>query len=529
MLFTISILGFNRADCTQRCLQSIEKHSKDVDFEVIFVNNGSTDDTESVFLHSNIENKLYIPLGVNTGFPAGHNLALNFANGDFFLVLNNDIVIEEDGWLDKLAQPLEDPEVALVGLSNTCCSLKENGNGFIGERLEYIEGSCLMGRTEFFREFGLFNESYKMFFFEDSDLSLRVRQAGFKIATVPIKNQHMRASSHRGVDRDFMKKNVEENRKVFLKKWSRYLHTRKFVNSVLIKMFSHGGGDLVCMSPIIDGVRKDHPYAKIELETNWPDLFKNNPALDGVFGRRNQYAHSYDRIIDIELDYSTYSLIADDAAEVAGVTIKNKTPKLFLDPLELQAASNYLQVVRDEESLLIGCNLLIERHKWQGKNWNIEYATELVDKLRRAGFKIVELGKNVKSTGLADMDLVGKTSIRELIAIVANLDAFIGVDSMIFHIAQAFEIPSFILFGATEPVSLVVNFDKTIVIRDDNLPCIGCYQRKGKSNYNKCIMNNESCMLNITPELVYSYVTGETDGISSNIKYLQKRIRGEKC
>lgn len=532
MLFSISILGFNRADCTKKCLQSIEKHTKGVEFEVIFVNNGSSDDSENVFLRSKIENKFYVPLGVNTGFPRGHNLSLNYASGDYFVVLNNDLVIEEDNWLEKLAKPLINNEkVALVGIDGIPNSLRNDGNGFFGEKLEYIDGSCLMGKTDFFLDFGLFNPSYDMFFYEDSDLSLRVRQAGYKIATVKLKHTHTRSSSFSGINNDFKTKILNKNKEVFMKRWSGYLQHRRFNNSILVKMFSHGGGDLICMTPVLEGLRRDHPHAKIELETNWPDLFKHNVSVDEIHGVRRQYTHAYDRIIELNLDYSSYDLIVESAARIAATDLheEEKTPSLYLDPLELQNGSDVIrQIKEDENDVVIGCALQMDRYNWHGRNWSFENTQILIAMLIESGYKVVELGKNVKSTGLASLDLVGKTELRELISIVANLDCFVGVDSMIFHIAQAFELPSYVLFGATEPISRIVNFDKTVSIRNEHLPCLGCYQRKGKSDYNKCILGTEACMQELSPETVYKHILGEIDGMASNINYLQKRARRQR-
>jgi GT2 family glycosyltransferase len=528
MTFSISVLGFNKSDCTKKCLDSIEKNSGDVDYEVIFVNNGSVDDTETIVLHSNIENKIYIPLGENIGFPAGHNLALNYASGEYFICLNNDVIINEKNWLEKLIKPMIDnPNIVLSGFGGAPCSLRKDGSGFIGDKLEYIEGSCIAGKAEFFRDFGLFNPCYDMFFYEDSDLSLRVRQCGYKIATVNISNKHIRSSSLNQLSDSFKRTYMEKNKKAFLDRWKTYLNTRRFDNVILLKMFSHGGGDLVCMTPVLESIRKDHPHSRIELETNWADIFKENPHIDEVYGNRKNYNHGYDRIIDFTLDYSSCDLIVDSAAKIASTKLQDKTPSIYLDQFEFQHGSDIIKSLKeDEEDIVIGCALQMDRYKWQGRNWNFENSKILISALRDSGFKVIEFGKNIKSTGVADLDLVGKTTLRELFSIVANLDIFIGVDSMIFHIAQAFQIPSYVLFGATEPISRVVNFDNTFVIRNNNLNCLGCYQKKAKSDYNKCIMNRESCLQELSPDVVYQHVIGEIDGIASNIKYLQNRIRG---
>lgn len=528
MIASISILCFNKSDVTKKCLDSLSTVIPEEGIETLITNNGSSDDTENVVLLANLPNKVYIPYGENLGFIRGHNEALKIARGTYFIALNNDLIFKDKDWMYKLLKPLEDdPNIKLVGLTKSPSILHANGNGGFGKNLEYIDGACIAGRTEDFINYGLFSEDLKMFYFEDSDISLRYRQMGFSIHTVEIDHVHQRSTTANSISQIKRMEVLEENRVVFQKKWGTYLRNRMFTNNILVKMNSHGGGDIICMTPILEALRREHPRANIELETNWPEIFYNNPYVSSVHVMRKKYNISYDRQINLNLNYASYKSIIDESAIQTGIYVENKIPQLFLTNEEINLGINTVNELKTEtgSQTVVACALQMERSKWQGRNWPQEHAAGLIRLLQDNGIVVIELGKGFESTGEAALDLVDGTNIRELFSIISAVDGFVGIDSMPFHIAQAFKIPSFIIFGATEPISRVVDFTHTYIIRNEGLPCLHCYQKKGISTYNHCLLGREACMEDILPETILSYVIEETDPSASNIRYLQNMVR----
>ncbi|MCS7245701.1 MAG: glycosyltransferase family 9 protein [candidate division WOR-3 bacterium] len=126
---------------------------------------------------------------------------------------------------------------------------------------------------------------------------------------------------------------------------------------------------------------------------------------------------------------------------------------------------------------------------------------KLLDKL---SLKKVYIGTNddlhfLKGTKFNGINLIGKTSIREMLIIVKYAKLFIGNDSGIAHIASAFNIPSIVFFGPTilsfgfEPFS-----DKYKVFEVKYLPCRPCSLHGEKP----CKRKDYACLSWIEPELV---------------------------
>ena len=99
---SIIILTWNALEYTQKCVNSIQNHTR-YPHEIVFVDNASTDGTVEYLRnlvkgHSNyklIENR------ENRGFAAGNNQGVSAASGEYVMLLNNDVLVS-DGWLENL-------------------------------------------------------------------------------------------------------------------------------------------------------------------------------------------------------------------------------------------------------------------------------------------------------------------------------------------------------------------------------------------------------------------------------------------
>jgi len=313
-----------------------------------------------------------------------------------------------------------------------------------------------------------------------------------------------------------------------MKRWRRYLVNRRFSNSILVRCESDGIGDVLCTTPVFEGLKKDHPTANIVVQSSYPEIFENNSCVSKVIDKvKGREPIAWDRVIDIAPNYGLYAPMWKQAAEIAATQVKSKVPVLHMKKYEMEKG---FQLIRDakynfsEEPIVVACSLLMTRSRWQGRNWNYDYACELIDILNDSGFLTVEIGSKIPSTQRAHVDLVNKTTLRELFAVMGNVDVFIGIDSLPMHVAQSFGKPSYILFGATEPVARVTDFTITFPIRNEGLPCLGCYQRKGNPLYNQCEYGYEACMQDLTPDLVAHYILNTEDIKENNIVYLHDYI-----
>jgi glycosyltransferase involved in cell wall biosynthesis/Flp pilus assembly protein TadD len=204
-LASIIILCCNQVDVTRACLESVLEHTRPP-YELLLIDNGSSDDTPTYL--AGLQQRpgparvVVIRNESNRGFAAGCNQGLEQARGRFLVLLNNDTLVTA-GWLDGLvAWAVHDwPTVGLVGPMTSWSSppqmipvdyrTPEELQAFAARRreqfagqgvaVERLTGFCLLLRREVWEKLGGLDETFGVGFFEDDDLCLRARQAGFRL------------------------------------------------------------------------------------------------------------------------------------------------------------------------------------------------------------------------------------------------------------------------------------------------------------------------------------------------------------
>jgi GT2 family glycosyltransferase len=231
-LYSIIVLCYNHLDITKRCLDALFQTDLS-QAELIVVDNHSTDDTWE-YLHSLMHRiDLIYRCEENLGVGGGYNVGFAFVHTPYFLTLNNDMLIYDVDWLEKMHAPFKNLKVAQVGIEETGCWLDNQGVGWYlphsSLKPDYVETCCMMGRTDAVREVGpLFDPIYKMCYCEDSDLSLRLRAKGWEIAHIPMNYEHIGHVTLGAGDNPMAAKYLVPNLVTFKKRWRKYLDTRKF-------------------------------------------------------------------------------------------------------------------------------------------------------------------------------------------------------------------------------------------------------------------------------------------------------------
>jgi len=127
------------------------------------------------------------------------------------------------------------------------------------------------------------------------------------------------------------------------------------------------------------------------------------------------------------------------------------------------------------------------------KMWDIRKFNELIEvlkeKIKNSRIYIIgtrqdleykfNLSKNV-------IDLRGKTTLKEIIYLIKNTNLFIGNDSGIMHIADAFEIPSLIVFGSTSP-DWTGPLSNKVKILKANIHCSPCFKKECRYKTYECL------------------------------------------
>ena len=191
---------------TLACLRALAAHPPAAAFEVIVVDDGSTDETPGLL--PQVQGLRYHQRPENGGFIAACNDGAALARGEFLVLLNNDTV-PQPGWLDALlATFAEHPGAGLVGaqLLYPDGRLQEAGGvvfsdgsawnyGRFGDPadpryayvrdVDYASGAAIAIPRQLFLDLGGFDARYAPAYYEDTDLAFAVRAAGRRVLYQP--------------------------------------------------------------------------------------------------------------------------------------------------------------------------------------------------------------------------------------------------------------------------------------------------------------------------------------------------------
>jgi GT2 family glycosyltransferase len=178
--YSIIIPSFNHLDdCLRPCIESIKKYTDLANTEIIVVANGCTDETKDYVEGLGKPFKL-IWHAEPLGYAKPLNMGIRIAQGEFVIVLNNDIVLlpqNRNDWLRMLEEPF-------VNSHKAAASAPLKIHDSYANR-EILLSFCMMMRASALRRVGIFDESYGFGGGEDVDLCARFLDAGYTLHGVP--------------------------------------------------------------------------------------------------------------------------------------------------------------------------------------------------------------------------------------------------------------------------------------------------------------------------------------------------------
>lgn len=200
---SVIIVNTNQKDYIENCLQSLELLLLNSHFEIIIVDNNSSDGTPE-FVEKNYP-KVRLIKTKNRGFCAANNLGVKNADGEFIVLLNPDTKVSE-GSLEKLVSNLKDkdntvtvPKILLYeGHEINTVGNVNHFTGFsftkgLGEswenynKQEYIKalsGACFCIRKQDYLKLGGLDETFFLYM-DDADFSWNLKCNGYNILYVP--------------------------------------------------------------------------------------------------------------------------------------------------------------------------------------------------------------------------------------------------------------------------------------------------------------------------------------------------------
>jgi len=243
----IILVNWNSYDLTAQCIRSLQQILDPVSITIILVDNNSEDGSGAA-IKSTFPDVHFIQANDNKGFTGGNNLGIAYAIQEKFeytLLLNNDTTVAKDFLLPLLHFMEEHPEAGAVQpliYYHHQPTLIWNGGSYyhewlghpsiqyIGKKLsdtplqnqrpvsvDWITGCAFLVRTSLLTQIGGLSNNLFMYF-EDIDISLRIREKGYQLWLVP-----QSAIWHVG---GMSNKNKEKTREGFVNQVVHYLNIR---------------------------------------------------------------------------------------------------------------------------------------------------------------------------------------------------------------------------------------------------------------------------------------------------------------
>ena len=228
-LISVIIPNKDHTDDLNVCLKSLYEKSSYKNFEVIIVENNSTE--KETFEYYEKVKQQYENLNVVTwtgifNYSAINNFGINYAKGEYILLLNNDVEILNDNCLEEMLMFAQRKDVGAVGakLYYSDDTVQHAGvilglggiaghahkhfdrhdpgyaaRASIAQNLTACTAACLMMRRDVFDEVGGLDESFEVAF-NDVDLCMKIREKGYLIVFTPYAELYHYESKSRGND-----------------------------------------------------------------------------------------------------------------------------------------------------------------------------------------------------------------------------------------------------------------------------------------------------------------------------------------
>lgn len=238
-LVSVLVLAYNNLEkYTKTCVESILEFSKDIDYELVLVDNGSSDGTFEYFQSLSYKRKRLIRITENKGANLGSFIGMHHMNGRYIICVANDIIVTKNWLLNMIICAESDERIGLIAPASDNISNLQRADltfnnfeemqmeaekynisdpGKWEERLRLITVMALF-RKECLDIMGLGDYGF-VHDFGDDDLAFRVRRAGYKAIFCGDVFVHHAGSTVTGVNLNEKSELLQKGRIVFQQKY----------------------------------------------------------------------------------------------------------------------------------------------------------------------------------------------------------------------------------------------------------------------------------------------------------------------
>lgn len=274
----IIILNWNRFEDTFECLKSVKSlNTQGYDLKVLIVDNGSTDG--SLKKLKEIKNIDLVSNNDNLGFAGGNNIGIKYAlekGADYVVILNNDVILEKNSLKHLVKAALDNPKFGALSpkiffeknyefqknkyseadkgkviwyaggtidwknVYGEGRGVDEVDKGLFNQLIstDFATGTCMLLTRDALKKVGMFDEKYFMYY-EDTDLSQRLKKRGFEVAYVPDSVIWHKVSQSSGIGSELNDYFITRNRMLFGLKYAS-LRTKFALIREGLKLLSNG-------------------------------------------------------------------------------------------------------------------------------------------------------------------------------------------------------------------------------------------------------------------------------------------------
>lgn len=243
---SVIVLTYNNLNMNKNCIESILNKTAYSNYELIVVDNQSTDGTVEYLRNlesQNIPNVKIIFNDDNLGFAGGNNCGIQVSDGDYVILLNNDTIVSR-GWITSMVKHMEqNPEYGMCNpvtnsIGNESMIAVEYHNEYEMDLFAYNYTAQHMGelysrvdrlplfatiiRKKMIDQIGMLDDAYKVGMFEDDDYAELVKSNGYGLSIVEDAFiHHINNGSFKKLEDETYKKIFEANKAIFEKKWNK--------------------------------------------------------------------------------------------------------------------------------------------------------------------------------------------------------------------------------------------------------------------------------------------------------------------